>query len=356
MSPEFGETPTKKDEQRFAASSHYADGKFQNEVPTTLGIGFKKTVSIMWDFFFANVPGKNPTGPLPMKGLDAAAVANRSANIASVTWLGHSACFLEMNGRKILIDPMLGQHAGPLPMVSPKRYNEKLPIEIESMPFIDVVLISHDHYDHLDHGSIVKLKEKVGHFYVPLGVGGHLASWGVDKEKITELDWWDETTSGEFTFVCAPARHFSGRGLTNNNTLWSSWVIRSPDKRLYFSGDSGYGPHFREIGERYGPFDFVMMECGQYNVEWPQIHMMPEETVQATLDVRGKLLLPIHWGAFTLAMHPWTDPVTRVTAEAKKFKLPITTPMIGETISLDGASLPNLLWWEEESEFTELKN
>lgn len=350
MSPQFGKAPAMDKQKKFAVSRHYTDGKFHNEVPTTLGMGFAKTISVMWDFFFAKVPGKEPRGPLPMRELDSATVANRSVGIARLTWFGHSALLLEMDARKILIDPMLGQHAGPLPLVSPKRYNRNLPIEIESMPFIDVVLISHDHYDHLDHGSIVKLKDKVGHFYVPLGVGSHLISWGIDKEKITELNWWDETSFGGFTFVCAPARHFSGRGLINNETLWSSWIILTPERRLYFSGDSGYGPHFKEIGNQYGPFDFVMMECGQYNVQWPQIHMMPEETVQATLDVKGKVLLPIHWGAFTLAMHPWTDPVTRVVAEAKKFDLPVTTPMIGQTISFDSASVEALRWWETSIE------
>jgi L-ascorbate metabolism protein UlaG (beta-lactamase superfamily) len=356
MSPQFGATPTKADEQNFLLSGHYENGKFQNELPTTLGMGFRKTVSIMWDFFFAQVPGKEPDGPLPVRELDSASVAERSEDIARLTWFGHSACFLEIDGRKILIDPMLGQHAGPLPLVSPQRYNRNLPLEIESMPFIDVVLISHDHYDHLDHGSIVKLKDKVGHFYVPLGVGSHLASWGVERTKITELNWWEETTSAGFTFVCAPARHFSGRGFINNKTLWSSWIILSSKKRIYFSGDSGYGPHFKEIGTKYGPFDFALMECGQYNTEWRQIHMMPEETVQATLDVQGKLLLPIHWGAFTLAMHPWTDPIIRVTAEAKKFNVPITTPVIGQVILLDSAPIGNSRWWEGKSEFTEFKN
>ena len=291
-----------------------------------------------------------------MRTLDRALVAARSTDIARLTWLGHSACFLEIDGKKILIDPMLGQHAGPLPLLSPKRYNATLPIEIEAMPYIDVVLISHDHYDHLAHGSIRKLKDKVGHFYVPLGVGAHLVSWGVEKRKVTELNWWDEAAFEEFTFVCAPARHFSGRGLTSNRTLWSSWIIQSSSKRLYFSGDSGYGPHFKEIGDKYGPFDFSMMECGQYNIEWPQIHMMPEETVQATLDVKSRLMLPIHWGAFSLAMHPWTDPIIRVTAEAKNLDVRITTPMIGEVIALDSASISNSRWWEEESEFTELEN
>jgi L-ascorbate metabolism protein UlaG (beta-lactamase superfamily) len=262
-----------------------------------------------------------------------------------LTWFGHSAVLLEIDSVKIFIDPMLGLHAGPVPLISPKRYNEELPIAIEKLPFIDIVLISHDHYDHLDYGSILKLKDKVGKFFVPLGVGAHLRAWGVKPELITELNWWQEAQHNSFTFICAPARHFSGRGFTNNLTLWSSWIIKSSREQLYFSGDSGYGPHFKEIGEKYGPMDFVMMECGQYNERWASIHMMPEETVQATLDVQGKVLLPIHWGAFTLAMHGWDDPINRVTAAAQRLNVPIRTPKIGQMILPLDDTASDLRWW-----------
>ena len=345
MSPEFGGTATEEQQKSFQAIANYKDGKFQNLVPTTMGLSFRQTVSVIGEFFFGNTPGKNPEAPLPIVKIDSARLADVSSDVARLTWFGHSAIFLEIDGRKILLDPMLGQHAGPLSLISPKRYNKELPVEIEKFPFIDVVIISHDHYDHLDFGSIRKLKDKVGRFYVPLGVGAHLRSWGVNPEIITELNWWEEAQHDGFTFICAPARHFSGRGFTNNTTLWSSWVIRTSGQQLYFSGDSGYGPHFKQIGDKYGPMDFVMMECGQYNELWTAIHMMPEETVQATLDVQGKLLMPIHWGAFTLAMHTWTDPITRVTAEARRVNLPITTPKIGEVVSLDYSNILDSKWW-----------
>jgi L-ascorbate metabolism protein UlaG (beta-lactamase superfamily) len=345
LSPQFGGVASDDQLKAYAASGHYKDGTFENQIPTSLALGFTKTIAVMKEFFFSDVPDRDPGAPLPMQKIDPASVADRAPDIARLTWFGHSACFLEIDGKKILFDPMLGQYAGPLPFFSPKRYNDELPIEIEALPFIDAVIISHDHYDHLDHGSILKLKDKVGQFYVPLGVGAHLIAWGVAPENVTELNWWEEATHEGFTFICTPARHFSGRGFTNNTTLWSSWVVKSARQRFYFSGDSGYGPHFKEIGDLYGPIDFVMMECGQYNELWTAIHMMPKETVQATLDVKGKLLLPIHWGAFTLSLHSWTDPIVRVTAEADAVQLQVTTPTIGEPILLDYKNIPDSKWW-----------
>ncbi len=347
MSPQFGEDPTSEQQRRYAAGANFKDGKFQNQIPTKVDLSFGQMIKVMGNFFFAKIPGKTPRDPLPMLKVDSVKLADRSPDVMRLTWLGHSAIMLEAEGKKILIDPMLGQHAGPLSVLSPARFSTTLPIDIDAMPFIDVVVISHDHYDHLDYGSIRKLKDKTGRFYVPLGVGAHLKSWGVDPKAITELDWWQEVKFDEFVFVCAPARHFSGRGLNGNKSLWSSWVIRTPSQQYYFSGDSGYGPHFAEIGKRFGPMDFVMMECGQYNDLWSAIHMMPEQTVQATRDVGGKVLMPIHWGAFALAMHTWNDPVVRVTAEANRTGVPVVTPKIGEMLNLNSLNVSPVRWWEQ---------
>ena len=184
-------------------------------------------------------------------------------------------------------------------------------------------------------------------FYTPLGVGVHLIEWGVDKERIIELDWWEETNYEDLIFRCTPAQHFSGRKLSNRqSTLWSSWVIQSDKENIFFSGDSGYGPHFKEIGEKYGPFDIAMMECGQYNEMWPEIHMFPEETAQAGLDVQAKQIMPIHWGAFKLAMHEWTDPIERVVAKADELKIPVIAPEIGQPIVIEKITYDKNYWWK----------
>ena len=203
-----------------------------------------------------------------------------------------------------------------------------------------------DGFQELSNLLTKKLKDKVDKFYVPLGIKAHLTSWGVDATKITEFDWWENINFKGVEFISAPARHFSGRGITNrNSTLWCSWVLKSDNSNIFFSGDSGYGKHFKEIGEKYGPFDFAMVECGQYNEQWSQIHMTPEETIQASIDVKSSLTMPIHWGSFKLALHSWDDPIIRVSAQAKVLNVKITTPKIGEAIVLSEENYPSEKWW-----------
>ena len=347
LSPQFGGSPSEEQKKFYSLSKHYENNIFVNEIPTSLDMGFGNTVKVAYQFFFKRIPDLEPEAPIPVEQVDSIEIINKPADLKRLTWFGHSACLLEMEGKRILFDPMLGPTPAPHPLLGPKRFNKELPIEIEELPHIDAVVISHDHYDHLDYESIVKLKDKTDHFYTPLGVGVHLAKWGIDPAKITELDWWQQATTDGFTFVCAPARHFSGRGLFDRfNTLWSSWIVKTSTTSLFFSGDGGYGPHFKEIGTRYGPFDFVMLECGQYNERWKDIHMMPEESVQAAIDLRGKVMMPIHWGAFALALHPWTDPITRVTASARLRKVHITTPTIGEPVLLNEPTYPHKEWWK----------
>jgi L-ascorbate metabolism protein UlaG (beta-lactamase superfamily) len=243
---------------------------------------------------------------------------------------------------------MFGQTAAPHPLLGPKRYSKELPIEIEQIPYIDAIILSHDHYDHLDYGSIQQLKDKVGAFYTPLGVGNHLRSWGVQDSIIHELDWWDSIMLDNIQLVCAPAQHFSGRGLFDRaTTLWSSWVVKADSMNVYFSGDGGYGPHFKEIGEKYGPFNISLMECGQYNEDWKAIHMMPEETVQAAVDLNSNYFTPIHWAGFTLAFHDWDEPVIRAATKAQELNIPMLTPKIGEQILLDHIQPTPTKWWED---------
>lgn len=342
--PQYGASPDSARLKSFAQLNNYKDGKFINQIPTNMNMSFANIFSTTVDFI-AGVENDAPRGIIPVDKIDSLNIVNNP--LTWVIWFGHSAFLLETGGKKILIDPMLGDTPSPHSWLGSDRYSKELPIEIEQLPQIDAVIISHDHYDHLDYSSIIKLKEKVRHFFVPLAVGAHLMKWEIAPEKITELNWYEEAQYDSLTFICVPARHFSGRGLFDRNrSLWASWIIRSTSENIYFSGDGGYGPHFKEIGDRYGPFDFAMMECGQYNERWANIHMMPEETVQAFIDVQGGLLMPIHWGAFTLALHSWTDPIERVTKEAARLNVPIATPRIGEPLLIGRKQFPASRWWE----------
>ena len=352
VAPQIGGSVSGQRLNRAEQSPQFHDGKFANAIETDMSMPFGKMSGVMWEFIKGG-KDREPDWSIPVMKMDQSRLRLAADTAAKITWFGHSAFLLEIDGKRLLLDPMFGSHPSPVSFMGAKRFNDTLPIEIKNLPHIDAALISHDHYDHLDYGSIVELKEKVGVFYMPLGVGAHLERWGVDSSKIHELDWWDKVEFEGLTFVSTPARHFSGRGLTNRfSTLWSSWVILGKHQRLFFSGDSGYFPGFKEIGEKYGPFDLTMMECGQYNEAWSNIHMMPEETVQAHIDVKGDLLMPIHWGAFTLALHTWTDPVVRVLAKAREENVRVITPFIGQTFTV-GRDIPQKHWWEGEEERVE---
>lgn len=345
FSPQFGGSHSEEDKKRYQETGYYEDGKFTNLIPTSMDMSASKMLSAMVKFI-KGVPNSKPEFEIPLNKIDSLSITQWTEP-ASLVWFGHSAFLLQLDGEIILIDPMFGDVPAPHPWFGNNRYSKELPIEIEKLPSIDAILISHDHYDHLDYGSIQKLKAKTKSFYVPIGVAAHLIEWGIPKEKIHELNWWEEIYHKNIRLSFTPARHFSGRGLTDRySTLWGSWVITGNQTNIYFSGDGGYGPHFKEIGDKYGPFDFAMMECGQYNVNWSEIHMMPEETAQAAVDINTKLMMPIHWGAFTLALHSWTDPVERVTAAAENLNMPILIPEIGSVLLLnDDLSQSTNRWW-----------
>lgn len=344
LSPEFGAKTSKEKKASYEQLDYFSEGKFANLIPTKMDMDLGKALKMIPEFF-KNDSSRAPSFELPIVSRDSLELVEDSIPTRLV-WFGHSAFLLQIDGKNILIDPMLGEVPAPNPLLGKKRFFKDLPIEIEKLPQIDLIIISHDHYDHLDYGSIQKLKGKTKQFYVPLGVGAHFERWGVSPDQIHEMEWWEEADVAGLTLAFTPSRHFSGRGPNDRfSTLWGSWVIRGRKDNIYFSGDSGYGPHFKEIGDKYGPFDFAMMECGQYNRRWKEIHMVPEETALAGRDVKAKIIMPIHWAAFTLAMHSWTDPVERVTAKAKEINQPLFVPKIGEFIILKDSLRTKEEWW-----------
>lgn len=344
--PQFGSPPGEAQTASFVGSPEYAGNKFENKGGVSVNLSFSQTLKFLPEWLNGG-GNKRPEWSIPVVKREKEEFNTTSDTLTRVTWFGHSAFLLEIDGKKILIDPMLGPSPSPVSFIS-KRFNDTLPISIADLPQIDAVLFSHDHYDHLDYGSVVQLKDKVNHFFTPLGVGSHLERWGVKKEKITEMDWWQESDFKELKLVLTPAQHFSGRSLGDRDkTLWGSWVIRGQKDNLFFSGDSGYFDGFKEIGEAYGPFDFCMVECGQYNELWKEIHMMPEETVQAHLDLKGNVLMPIHWGAFNLAFHGWTESIERAKKAAASQNVTVATPRIGESYVIKG-QVPQAEWWVKE--------
>lgn len=348
LSPQFGKTPSSDQITTYSQFENHKDGLFVNKNSTPMKLEFWKLVKKM----MAPALKRTPSSNITVTHIDSINIADYNSEKSRLIWFGHSTFLLHIDGKIILIDPMFGDSPSPISFIGTKRYSNELPIEIEKLPFIDAVILSHDHYDHLDYGSIQRLKGKVGRYFTPLGVGNHLISWGIDASKIHELNWWNSVDFDDIELVCTPSRHFSGRGLFDrHSTLWSSWVIKGTNDNIYFSGDGGYDDHFKTIGEKYGPFDIALMECGQYNEEWKLIHMSPEETAQAAVDVKAKLMMPIHWGAFTLAFHDWTDPIERLSAKAKELNMPLTTPKIGEPLIIKDSIYPTSEWWKEFSHY-----
>jgi len=263
-----------------------------------------------------------------------------------VTWLGHSTLLIEIDGRRILTDPVWGEYSSPFTWTGPERWYAP-PIALEDLPPIDAVLISHDHYDHLDHPTMVAMRDWDTVFVVPLGVGAHLVYWGIPADRIVVLDWWERTQVGDLTVVCTPARHASGRQVFDqNDTLWAGYALLGDTHRVMFTGDTGLFDGMREIGRRLGPFDLTMIEVGAYNRAWPDWHLGPEQAVLAHRMLRGRAMLPIHWGLFDLAMHGWTEPIERTVVAAEAQDIRLLTPRPGQPFELDD-STELARWWPE---------
>ena len=343
LSPQFGSNPSSLQKKLYSRFDNYIDGEFKNHEPTKL---FTEEMSLA--NFFKDHPNQVPKKDITPMELDLNSFKNQLNGKFKLSWLGHSAFIMNLGGNIILLDPMLGQFAAPVPVPSLKRYSTQIAFSVEDIDTIDMVVYSHDHYDHLDYSTIKKIKGKVGLFIVPHGVGNHLRSWGVPEQSIIELNWNDSKEINGIEFVCLPARHFSGRGPFNrNSTLWSSWAIKSEHGKIYFSGDSGYGKHLKKIGDEHGPFDISLIDCGQYNKAWKYSHMFPEQSLKATKDLKGEYLIPIHWGAFTLSTHPWIEPPEKVFANAEKLGQKIILPQIGQIISMKQTNYKIKKWGKE---------
>lgn len=336
--PSLGGTPNEKDKEDYKKiAKNYKDGVFTNY----------KDFSIITNNplpnNFLSTKGNTPKENIPT--VKPNLLKNPTSEDLTFTWLGHSTLLLQMSGLNILFDPIFSEYASPVQGFGPKRFTS-LPIEIEDLPKIDIVIITHDHYDHLDYKSIKKLKTKVNLFIVPLGVEKHLVKWGIPEEKIKRMSWWEEYKINDLTVSCTPAQHDSSRGKGLNKTLWASYVLKNELYNVYESGDTGYNTHFKEIYDKYGSFDLAFIESGQYNNMWPDIHMKPEDGVQAGIDLNAKVLMPIHWGAFSLSVHGWDDSVERFTIHSEENNLETITPKIGETVDYKNYNNYKEKWWQ----------
>lgn len=340
----FGGKATQNLVKEYEQSPHWKNGSFQNLETTDMSLSFGDVIKILSKQFQSR-KSRRPAQALPVLPFDKAAFLADSPNTKFI-WYGHAALLLYMNAKTILIDPMLGPSAAPF-FNANKRFSDDTLSFIDDFPSIDLLLLSHDHYDHLDYDSIMKLKHKTKRYCVALGLKRHLVQWGVAADKIIEFDWWQKQQFDELQIHFTPTRHFSGRGLTDRSkALWGGWVLQNDKEKIWFSGDGGYGQHLQTIGEKLGPFDFAFMECGQYNKMWPLVHFFPEQSVQAALQTNVKTAMPIHWAAFALSDHNWTEPAELFSQYAQEQQLNYVIPQLGEIVSIN-ESYEQKWWWNK---------
>ena len=342
--PQFGAPMAGARLARALANPQYHDGRFVNLEPEA-----PSTTSLI-EYTLRQISGKEvrtPPAPIPVLAVDKTALeASPPASGLRAFWIGHASAYVEIDGLRLLLDPVFAQGVSPLP-IGPGRFHAP-PIALADLPRIDAVLISHDHYDHLDMATVRRLAQHGSRFLVPLGIGAHLERWGVPLAQIEELEWWQERSLGHVRIVCTPTRHYSGRGLGNRSTtLWSSWSVIGPQHRLFYSGDTGYGKLFQDIGARLGPFDMAFIKIGSYGpgAAWTDIHMTPEQAVQVHRDVRARRMFPVHWSTFNLAYHDWDEPIRRTVAEATRVGVELVTPRVGEVVDAD-RPFASTRWWE----------
>ena len=342
QTPPFGATANGEGLTRIQQSKNYRNGSFQNLEPTEVMRPGASYIDWFWDNF-RKPADVDPTYLIPSVQTNLATLSNSGT---SVVWFGHSSYLIKSEGTTLLVDPVLSGYASPVSLFG-KAFPGTNTYPTDAMPKIDLLVLTHDHYDHLDYQTLMALRDRITRVVAPLGVGAHLERWGYDPARITELDWSETVTSNEGPSLTAvTARHFSGRGPKRGGSLWNAYVLNINTLRLFLGGDSGYGSHFKTIGNQYGPFDLALLECGQYGRDWPTIHMLPGEVAQAARDLNTKAVLPVHWAKFALGFHPWREPIRQLTAAITPTdSFTLTTPRIGEPVIL-GEALPQERWWE----------
>ena len=339
---QFGKAPSGERLKRIEHSTNFRNGQFQNLNFTPTFAEDVSKFEMIRDGIFKISKRKAPSESLPSVKTN---LFDLDPQKDLLVWFGHSSYFMQLDGKKILVDPVFSGSASPFSFMV-KSFRGSDVYSPEEIPPIDYLIITHDHWDHLDYKTVVELKPKVGKIITGLGTAAHFEHWGFDPKSIVELDWNESSVlDSGFKITATPGRHFTGRTFKRNQTIWCSFVFQSPSKKIFIGGDSGYDTHFEKIGAEHGPFDLALLECGQYNKSWKYIHMMPEQTVQAAIDLKAKTMMPVHWAKFALSLHSWDEPIQRVTKEAHRLNVPIIHPMIGELVDLSnfGAQIE---WWK----------
>ena len=340
--PKFGKSPSGERLKKIKKSPNYKDGQFQNLSKTPMLTEGASYSAMIKEFIFGKSKSSKPPSILPSKKTN---LLNLNPDKNILVWFGHSSYFIQLDGKKILVDPVFSGTASPIKFTT-RSFKGSDVYSTDDIPEIDYLFFTHDHWDHLDYETIIKLKSKIKKVITGLGTGAHLEYWKYDANRIIELDWNEEMILEKGLIVnTTPARHFSGRGIKRNGSLWMSFILTTPGLKIFIGGDSGYDNHFIEIGNKFGPFDLAILENGQYNKSWKYIHMMPEEVVQAAIDLKAKKLMTVHWSKFALALHDWDDPILRVCEECKKKNVELIHPMIGEEVNLKEPGIQSP-WWD----------
>ena len=340
--PQFGKEASNARLTFIQKSPNFRNGKFQNLSTTPeLAEGYNM-LGVTYAHFFKKAPRRFPCGIIPSVKTD---LLNLAAERNILVWFGHSSYFIQIDGKRILVDPVFSGNASPIPGTN-KSFKGTDIYNVSELPAIDYLFISHDHYDHVDYQTLIGLRNKVSKVICGLGVGAHFESWGYPGEKIIEKDWYEriELDKG-FTVYAEPARHFSGRGFSRNNTLWLSYILQTPTMKFFLGGDSGYDTHFADIGKRHGPIDLAILDNGQYDLAWRFIHTLPEEVLKAAQDLKANRLFPVHSSKFVMANHPWDEPLIKISELNKVYNIPMVTPLIGEIVDLDNSNQSFAAWW-----------